>query len=241
MKYRNTVHRRATGLAALLAVSASALAFAPAANAREGIEIEANVALVSDYRFRGISLSGEDIAIQGGFDASFGNGFYAGTWASSIEPVGSSEIELDLYAGYTFEAAGAEFDIGALVYTYPGQSDAHYWEVYGSVGFTTGLLESTLGAAYAPEQDNIGGDDNLYLYYEGAYPLGDSGLTLTGSIGYEAGAFGDPDGNGDDKWDWSLGFGWSAMSVDWSLAYIDSSENFAEGNSAVVLSVSKAF
>ncbi|MBL4639835.1 MAG: hypothetical protein JKY57_04830, partial [Kordiimonadaceae bacterium] len=32
-----------------------------------GISLSANAALVSDYRFRGVSLSDKDIAIQGGF------------------------------------------------------------------------------------------------------------------------------------------------------------------------------
>lgn len=241
MKHLNTLRSRATGLAALLAVSASALALSPVAQAQEGIEIEANVALVSDYRFRGVSLSDRDPALQGGFDISFANGFYVGTWASSIEPVGDSELELDLYAGFAFEAGGAEFDVGALVYTYPGESDAYFWEFYGSVGFATGALESTFGLAYSPEQDNIGGEDNLYLFYQAAHPLGETGLSFTGSVGYETGAFGDPDGNGDDKWDWSLGLAWTALGVDWSLAYIDTSENFSDGNATAVLSISKAF
>lgn len=241
MKYLSTLHHRAYSLAALLALSASPLALAPGAQAQEPVAIEANVALVSDYRFRGVSLSDRTIAIQGGFDVNFSSGFYVGTWASSIEPVGNSEIELDLYAGYGFEAGGLAFDIGALVYTYPGATDVQYLELFGSAGFTTGALESTLGLAYAPEQDNIGGDDNLYVYYEAAYPLGDSGLSLTGGIGYETGAFGDPDGDGDDKWNWSLGIGWSALGVDWSLSYVDTSESFDEGDATAVLMISKSF
>lgn len=241
MTHFKNIGRRFTGLGAMLAVSVSALAIAPATHASEGIEIEANVALVTDYRFRGISLSDRNLALQGGFDVSFPSGFYAGVWASSIEPVGAAELELDLYAGYTFEAGGLEFDFGAIVYTYPGESDTHFWEVYGSAGFSLGLLESTVGIAYSPTQDNIGGDDNLYLFYEASYPLGDSGFSLTGSVGYETGAFGDPDGNGKDKWDWSLGVAWTALGVDWSLAYVDSSENFNDGNATALLTISKAF
>lgn len=233
--------RKFTALSSALALGVSALALtAPAAHADE-LVIEANVALVSDYRFRGVSLSDKDPAIQGGFDLTLPSGFYVGTWASSVEPVGSSELELDLYAGFGFEAGGAEFDIGVLVYTYPGASDSHYWEVYGSVGFETGLLESTFGFAYAPDQDNIGGEDNLYLYYDAVFPLGDTGLSLVGGLGYETGAFGDLDGDGDDKWDWRLGVAWSALGVDFELAYIDTSENTRESNATAVFMVSKAF
>lgn len=241
MKNAHNFRYGPAGLAALLAMSTSALALSPAAAAREAVTVEANVALVSDYRFRGVTLSDGDIAIQGGFDASFANGFYVGTWASSIEPVGSSEIELDLYAGYGFEAGGFEFDVGATLYTYPGESNAHYWEFYGSASFTAGLLESTLGVAYAPSQSNIGSEDNLYLFYEAAYPLGETGLSLVGGVGYETGAFGDPDGDGDDKWDWSLGLAWTAFGLDWTLSYVDTSESFADGDATALLAISKAF
>ena len=51
----------------------------------EGFQISGNVALTSDYRFRGISQSDEDFAVQGGFDAEFGPGFYVGIWGSSVD------------------------------------------------------------------------------------------------------------------------------------------------------------
>ncbi|HDY83020.1 MAG TPA: hypothetical protein ENH48_08720, partial [Halieaceae bacterium] len=50
----------------------------------EGYKISANVALTSDYKFRGISQSNQDGALQGGFDAEFGPGFYVGTWGSTV-------------------------------------------------------------------------------------------------------------------------------------------------------------
>ena len=53
--------------------------------AADDFEISGNIALTSDYRFRGISQSNEDPAVQGGFDVSFEPGFYLGTWASSID------------------------------------------------------------------------------------------------------------------------------------------------------------
>jgi uncharacterized protein (TIGR02001 family) len=44
----------------------------------------ANVSLVSDYRYRGISQTNLRPAIQGGFDYSHASGFYVGNWNSSI-------------------------------------------------------------------------------------------------------------------------------------------------------------
>ena len=58
---------------------------AAATSAQAEVEISGNVALTSDYKFRGISQSNEDIAIQGGFDVAFENGIYIGTWGSTVD------------------------------------------------------------------------------------------------------------------------------------------------------------
>ena len=63
----------------LTAALASALLAGAATSAQAEIEISGNVALTSDYKFRGISQSNEDIAIQCGFDVAFENGIYIGT------------------------------------------------------------------------------------------------------------------------------------------------------------------
>ncbi len=43
-----------------------------------------NVALTTDYRYRGISQSRVKPAFQIGADKSFASGFYIGAWASTI-------------------------------------------------------------------------------------------------------------------------------------------------------------
>ena len=60
--------------------------------------ISTNVAFVSDYLHRGISLSDKKPAIQAGTHYRNWLGFYLGGWGSS----GSKELplEIDLYAGY---------------------------------------------------------------------------------------------------------------------------------------------
>ncbi len=131
-------------VAALLAASAlSAMAEdAPAS------PLSFNVGVVSDYVFRGISQTHHDAAVQGGIDYAFSNGFYVGTWASSItwvkDALGKGSVELDLYGGYK----GAinedwSYDVGAIAYTYPGHGKAVATytgnptsaEVYGSLGW----------------------------------------------------------------------------------------------------------
>lgn len=85
--------------------------------------VTGNVALTTDYVFRGLTQAWGKLAVQGGGDLSMANGFAAGVWGSSISecsyPGGS--MELDLYASY-----GRPIDsdwswrMGVYGYLYPG-------------------------------------------------------------------------------------------------------------------------
>ena len=216
----------------------AAIAFTSPAIAKEiepSISFSANAALVTDYRFRGISLSNKDLAFQGGFDIASDTGFYVGTWGSSIESYGEAELELDIYAGYATSFDNLDFDIGILAYTYPGSEDTRYWETYSSVGGTAGTLGWTLGAAYAFDQDSIGGDDNIYVYLDTSMPLDDSPLSLVAHIAYEDGAF------GDQKLDWSLGANYDFEQFSIGVAYIDTNVDTREGKAGVAISLSSSF
>jgi uncharacterized protein (TIGR02001 family) len=82
----------------------------------------ANVALVSDYMFRGLTQTWGQPAIQGGADLALENGFAAGFWGSSINDKSypGAALELDLYASY-----GAQINddwswrVGLYSYLYP--------------------------------------------------------------------------------------------------------------------------
>ena len=133
----------------------------PDATPESGISVSGNITLVTDYRFRGVSYSAGDPAVQGGLDVSHESGFYVGTWASSLD-VGPSygELEVDIYAGYSREFSnGVTMDIGLLYYLYPTEdvgANVNYFEPYASVGFALGPVSTSVGLAYAWEQDAIG-------------------------------------------------------------------------------------
>lgn len=109
----------------------------------------ANAALVSDYRYRGISQSRLGPALQGGADYADGaNGMYAGTWLSTIrwtrDAGGGGDAEWDLYAGRRGQlSADISYDAGMLAYVYPGNglgnvaglSNANTVEAYGQLGY----------------------------------------------------------------------------------------------------------
>ena len=103
-----------------------------------------NVAIVSDYRFRGLSQSRKDPALQGGIDYTNNpTGFYAGTWLSTIDWTkdagGDGHIEWDLYAGKRGEIAkDFTYDVGGLYYYYPSNGlspNANTFELYGQLGY----------------------------------------------------------------------------------------------------------
>lgn len=178
-------------LMAATVLAGSVFVAAPAAAQDSGIEISGVAALVSEYRFRGIDLSGGDIAVQAGVTAS-ASGFYVGTWASSMDEdsVGYGHTEVDVYAGYAGEfAPGVTFDVSALYYLYPNApaGDFDYYEFIAKTGFEVGPGGLTLGVAYSPEQDSLGGDDNLYLWADASVGLPGTPVSLTAHLGYTDG------------------------------------------------------
>ena len=133
-----TLHKTAISAAAVALLSgvATTAAFAADEPAPEVSPITANVTVVNDYRYRGISQSNFKPAIQGGFDYAHESGFYVGNWNSNISwisdtygtssytksaPTTSAPIEMDFYAGFKKELIGEGFasDFGLLQYYYP--------------------------------------------------------------------------------------------------------------------------
>lgn len=190
--------------------------------------ISANASVTTDYRFRGVSLSAGDPAIQGGVDVAHDSGFYVGMWASSIEGGPAyGELEFDVYGGWSGQLTDAvSMDVGLLYYAYPSNDldvDVDYWEPYASVGFNLGPAEATVGAAYAFEQDSLGGDDNLYIYTDLSTGLPGTPLTLSGHLGYTDGVLAPPllAGDTDDSGlDWSIGASMSASILEVGIAYV---------------------
>jgi len=114
----------ATAVTAAVVGAPVAVAQQPApAAAKSPWTATANVNLVSDYRFRGITQTWGKPAIQGGADISHDNGLFAGTWASNVSgneyPGGS--LEWDFYGGWNLKASeDLTFPLGMIYYYYPG-------------------------------------------------------------------------------------------------------------------------
>jgi uncharacterized protein (TIGR02001 family) len=158
--------------------------------------ISANVSLTSDYVFRGISQTGGDPAIQGGFDYAHSSGFYAGTWASNVgwikdfQGYDSGSMEIDFYGGYANSIGDFTYDLGLIQYMYPGEKagavDADTTELYVSGGWKWFTVKYSY---YLSDEvfgfDSDGGD---YWDISASLPVGETGLTLDahwGTFGFD--------------------------------------------------------
>lgn len=190
------------------------------------IAVSGSVDLVSDYRFRGLSESGGDVAIQPSVTISHDSGLYIGVWGSNIEDTPTyGEIEANIYGGYATEiASGTEVDVGLTYYWYPdgrkaaGPSD--YVEAIGRLSHTLGPVEATGTLGYAWSQAALGNDDNLYLRFDLAAGIPTTPVTLSGSVGYTDGALG-AFAPGGHYWDWSIGASASFGPITAGIKYVD--------------------
>jgi uncharacterized protein (TIGR02001 family) len=200
------------------AIASATVGGATAAHA----ETTANVALTSDYVFRGLSLTDSAPAIQGGFDWN-SELFYAGVWGSSL----ADGTEIDLYAGFTPTTGPVEWNIGAVGYFYPGADDdaAEFDFVELVLSASTSLTEQISvggGVYFAPEN---WGDTGEATYYEinGAHQPMDA---LSFSAAYGNQTIEDPDGPfgaaGEDDYNtWNLGGTYAIHGFSLDLRYHD--------------------
>lgn len=200
-----TIQKTAIALAAsgLFATAAFAQT-APAAEAPEASPVTANVTITNDYRYRGISQSNYQPAIQGGFDYAHESGLYIGNWNSTINWIANTTnngikapIEMDFYGGFKKEliAEGFASDFGVLQYVYP-QSGGNYnnmivnpntTELYVAQNFTFGPVTGFVKVNYS--LTNIFGipqsSGSYYPDLTANYDTGIWGITLNGHVGYQ--------------------------------------------------------
>jgi len=223
----------------LISVIFTSLALVPVSSHAQteafGGEFAFNAALKSDYRFRGVSRSNNDIAVQGGVDWYADNGIYAGAFASSVSDFRGSDVETNLYLGYGVESNGLIYDVGVTAYIFPGGTNSTYLETFGSVGVDFGLLTSSVGLSYMPSQSNNGDQDNIYFFTDTRAEIPDSPFAVDVHLGYEDGVF------GNSKWDWKIGGSVSFEQFELGIAYVDTNVVGRRSDSGVVFSVGAYF
>lgn len=239
------------GLLGVIAMST----LAPIAQAEDSPwgPITAGVSLTSDYRFRGVSQSDRDAAVQGWIQYDHASGFFANIWASSIDfndaPV-DSNVEVDLSAGYNFKLGGdTNASVRALYYWYAdadiqsGDPEYDYWEFAAGLEHSFGNVTVTGDLAYSPDFFNETGD--AWALTGGAsVPVLDSFAFFTGGLEASAHVGHQWIDQGVDYlyYDFGATAKWEQFSVD--LRWVDTDMNTAECGSVhncdggIVLSVS---
>lgn len=138
------------------------------------VESSATVALTSNYVFRGLSLSDDNMAVQGGYDIAQSKykGWYAGAFLSMFDfgaAGGADGVETDLFAGWKgdFGNQGQHgWDAGINLYEYQGANNIKgQAEIFGGISYESAYFKLF-----------IGDDDN---YLNGDYAYFDFGASFT--------------------------------------------------------------
>jgi uncharacterized protein (TIGR02001 family) len=205
------------GLAALVLLATTTAAHA---------EFSGTVTATTDYDWRGVTQTAQDPALQGSLDYATDFGLYAGAWASNVDfGSGDPNVEIDFYVGW----GGGEtllWDVGAIYYVYPGESDFNFPEIYGSLGWE--FIEGKISYSW-----DFAGTSETAFYYEANVDYGlPANFGVIGHIGYSDGdgitaAYSNYDVNGnivesvDNYMDWAVGITYTWGHFDLALKWVD--------------------
>lgn len=145
-------------------------------------QVSGSFALLSDYRYRGVSLSDGDPAAQLALNWDGPGGVYAGTLASGVRLAGDAgmraQLQLLPYLGYARRLRpGLSWDVGADYAAFTGDRGYDYAEAYA------GLAGERLGLRLHYAHRYFGeGPPVLYAEGNGSLPLSPR-LRLLGHLG----------------------------------------------------------
>jgi uncharacterized protein (TIGR02001 family) len=192
-------------------LSTLALAGLLAATSANAQDWSAEIGLVSDYRYRGLSLSDRKPALQASLTLEHDSGLYTELWGSSLAKGSASRAEVDATVGYAIDLTETlSADVSATYYAYPGAAEGNALEITGTIEASRGPLTASVGLRLAPPQggtrDELGAKRlNAYVFTGVEYALQSTPLTLRAAIGHERGPWDMASQGG--KWDWSVGAG----------------------------------
>ena len=229
--------RKAVSLAAVLVAMVAAT---PAAAQRTvgPFTITGRVGATTDYRFRGISQTNGDPALQASATIDHSSGIYVGGFVSTLsDDMRPGEIELSGYVGYTREILPAtDIDVGVQLYGYPNNgslTNASYLEPYAALRHTLGPVTAEVGAAYTPEQEALADNDSLYVYGDISSGLVVLPITVTARVGYTSGPARFTGIN--DYFDWRIGAEYKRGPATFALEYVDTDVPSAPNTDAALV------
>lgn len=239
----------------LLSLSCAMVLASGSAFAESDWKLTGNVGLVSDYLFRGITQTDSNPAIQGGFDLTHEDGFFAGVWGSNVESdatdatvvnYNGANMELDTYLGWSGEVADkTTLTAKVLRYNYPDTrfdpNNTNEFSLY--LGHDFGAFSGKVGVNWS--DDFYGFGDATYMDLGISIPVG----PVTVGLHYGAQDYSTDNvaGGADDYQDYSIGVSGTAAGLNLGLTYtgtsgVSTANPFNPSyDDALVFSVSKSF
>lgn len=204
------------------------------------LTINGSATVVSDYRFRGISQTDGNFAVQGGLTITHESGLYVSAWGSSVDDYvtasGQGHQEIDLIAGFKKSVGAVTFDIGALYYVYPktklagDPSSSDFIEPYFALSTTLGPVTAKGTINWAPKQKALAlnqtspAQDNVYIAGDLSAAVPSTPLGLTAHLGHTFG----PSwlAIGKEYTDWGVGATLTYKQLTFGIQYVDTDGDF---------------
>ncbi|MDM8559691.1 TorF family putative porin [Candidatus Parabeggiatoa sp. HSG14] len=203
----------------------------------EDDQFRANVAITTDYVWRGMTQTDEKVAVQGGFDMNHESGLLVGIWGSNVKfledntvaPEDRADLEIDLYVGYNGDLGnGIGYGFKAGRFLYPGAgTDLNYDMTEFQLSLSYSLPQGTeLGLAYDYSPNLSGGVDKAHhLVLSAGHTLA-NGIGFGGHVGRQA--FSDNDKAGDDYTYYGASLSFPIGEFDGSIAYSNTDKDNAK-------------
>jgi uncharacterized protein (TIGR02001 family) len=131
--------------------------------------LSGNVALYTDYSFRGVSQTSRNMALQGGIDYNHPSGVFVGLWGSNTN-FGNTYLEQDFYGGYAGAIDALSYKVVATFFYYPGDEIFNYWEFGAFAGYDFGFMSTSTGFIGSPDYFGVL-DTGFYVPVGFAVPL----------------------------------------------------------------------
>ena len=193
-------------------------------DAASTFDIKIIAAIVSDYNFRGYTLSDHKPSISTNLEATY-NILFAAVNAASVHVPMVSQLQMTNYAGIRPVFGPLTVETGVAYYSYPGSSiDISYPEYYVAPSYALSpKLMVSVTAYYAPNYSRTGAWEN-YDSIAAKYTF-DSGLAISGEFGRQS--FGTTNATATaaaqklpDYTYWNVGFSYVYKALTFDLRYV---------------------
>ncbi len=206
-------------------------------------QLGASLAVDSDYRFRGVSLSESGPTARASFNYDAANGCYGGASATRVELAhGDRYAQLLGYAGCAVPAGiGKHLEAGAAFLHFTGDSSYDFAEGY------VGVLAERWGARIHFAPDYFGRHVSTAYAELDLHTLLDEHWRLFGHVGAIVRVGGSGDGESRSRADLRIGAGWVWRGLDLQFSWLAASRGgpypavYDKGRSAWVAGASYSF